>query len=153
MKKLLTTLLALLALQGAKADDRYLHVWAKNGTHMYFSLNDDPITTFSGNNMTLTTQQTQLIFSIESVESYTYSNNTTGIDEVRPAMRVSSDGEQVVISQAPSPAPISLYDMSGRCIRTIKAPTGEDAVMSLKGLSQGTYVLKAQNATLKLIKK
>ena len=56
----------------AQADDSKLLVWQADGKVVTFSLDEEPVTTFSDGNLVITTTSKTVTYPLEQVRKYTY---------------------------------------------------------------------------------
>ena len=87
---------------------------------------------------------------------YTYEGNipVIGIAPVKDGeMRFSQGSDEMRFDGLPAGTRIELYAPDGKLLNTQAASQGQPAVVSLKGMPQGTYIVKAGDATYKFLKR
>ena len=165
MKHSLRILLALFIVQlampmaPARAEDtntQRLVVWLKNGQKVYHDLTDEPETRFNNGMLMLSTAKVSISYPIADVVRYTYEGTMTAINapKVKPGeVRFSQGNDQMAFDGLTPGTQMQLYAPDGKLLRTQKAETGKTAVVSLKGLPSGLYVVKIGDASYKFMKK
>lgn len=132
-----------------------LIVWHSNGTITKFALDDEPVTTYSNGNLTITTNSTTLSLPLEEVKRYTYQINTsTAISNaLKTIQKVKLDGDKIMFSQLTKDTDIKVYSTSGLLVDTVHAKAGQTTSVSLNSLPQGAYIVKLNGVTYKFLKK
>lgn len=140
--------------QGSEPESSLI-VWHSNGTITKFALDDEPVTTYSNGNLTITTNSTTLSLPLEEVSRYTYQINTsTAISNaLKTIQKVQLDGDKIMFSQLTKDTDIKVYSTSGLLVNTIQAKAGQTTSVSLNSLPQGVYIVKLNGVTYKFLKK
>lgn len=139
-RRFLILLLMAVAVIGAKAQNT-LNVYQKDGTLLCFSFADKPITLFVDDDVVVKTDKQILSFPFSSIDRYTFE------DGLAPA------GVLSIQSADSSSGSISIYDMSGRLLKTINPSSDSSAEIQTSDLPLGTYIIKSKNTTYKFQKK
>lgn len=136
MKRTFFILLMAVVAIGAQAQTKMI-LHQKTGGDIEIAFSDNPVATFEGNEMVITTAKTILRFSIDNLQD-------TSFDESGNADNIES-----VTLLSPDAGPSRIYDINGRLVKTV--PAGEP--VSFGTLPQGTYVIKNNNSSYKINKR
>lgn len=137
-----------------KAEDRILQVWKADGTVVSFNLDEVPVTTYSDGCLIIKTTMTTVTYPLEQVRKYTYSSVTDALSAPKSeSATLSQDGESLTFTGLKPLTPISIYNVSGQLIRTIKARGLGNTTVSVANQPIGIYVVKVNGVTYKIMKK
>jgi hypothetical protein len=149
---LLVTLLSFVS--AVKAEDRVLQVWKSDGTVVSFNLDEVPVTTYSDGNLVIKTTKTTVTYPLEQVRKYTYSSVTDALSAPKSeSATLSQDGETLTFTGLKSQTQISVYNVSGQLVRTLKARGLGKTTVSVANLPVGVYVVKVNGVTYKITKR
>ncbi len=81
MKKVFLLLSLFVLALPAISDDMILQIWQSDGNVVSINLNEQPVTTYSEGNLTITTTKTIITYPLEKVVKYTYVS-AEGIDSL-----------------------------------------------------------------------
>ena len=151
MKLRLLLILSLLSALSAYADEARVVIRQKSGGETVLQLDTNPVITFSGEDMVVTTSLTSISFPLADVDSYTASDGTTGIRPVVSAPRF-ADG-RIIFSGLAAGSVVSVYTPDGRLISRQRADGSGRADISLASLPKGIYVVRAQDNSIKITNK
>ena len=152
--RVLLLVVALFAASAVKAEDRVLQVWKADGTIVSFSLNEVPVTTYADGNLVIKTTKTTVTYPLEQVKKYTYSSVTDALSAPKSeSATLSKDGETLTFSGLKPQTPISIYNVSGQLVRTLKARGLGNTTVSVANLPVGVYVVKVNGVTYKITKR
>lgn len=132
--------LLLLTTIGAQAQNT-LNVYQKDGTLLCFSFADKPMTLFVDDDVIVKTDKQLLSFPFSSIDRYTFED---GLD---PAglISIQIDG---TFSEG-----VSIYDLSGKLMKTVNPSNGNSVEIQTMDLPAGTYIIRNKNITFKFQKK
>ncbi len=159
MRKVILSLAALLismVMQAQTSDPQRLVIWLMDGTKVYHDLTDEPETTFQDGALFLKTDKVSISYPLENVKRYTYEGSfpKVGIQPVRSGeVRFSQGANEMRFDGLPAGTVLQLYAPDGRLLSTQTSTEGLPAVVSLKNMPTGTYIVKAGDATYKFLKK
>lgn len=159
IRKLFTMMLLTLMATGAWAQsemDQHLVVWLTDGTKVTHDLSDQPETTFQDGSLFLNTDKVSVSYPLEKVLRYTYEGSfpDVGVQPIKSGeMRFLQGADEMCFDGLPAGTPLQLYAPDGKLLSTQRAAKGQTAVVSLKGMPQGTYIVKTGDATYKFLKK
>ncbi len=137
------------------AQSQMLVVWHKNGQKIYYDLAENPKTTFSGTEIVITTNDISISYPLEQVLRYTYELQTSDIDNIdRPKpTRVSQNGNRLVFENLEAGTEIQLFSTDGKLLAAQTANGSHAVTVSLASYPPGVYVVKANGATYKMMKR
>ncbi len=152
--RVLLLVVALFAASAVKGEDRVLQVWKADGTIVSFSLNEVPVTTYADGNLVIKTTKTTVTYPLEQVKKYTYSSVTDALSAPKSeSATLSKDGETLTFTGLKPQTPISIYNVSGQLVRTLKARGLGNTTVSVANLPVGVYVVKVNGVTYKITKR
>ena len=157
-RKLLTILLfSVFAIaMWAQDNTQRLVVWQKSGEKVYFDLAEEPETTFEGTQLVIKTTKTTVYYQLENVLRYTFEGRMTAIEapKLRPGEIIFRQGsDQMAFEGLADDTRIDAYTLDGKLLKTLKAHSGQQTVVSLAGQPAGTYIVKVGDATYKFLKR
>lgn len=159
MRKIILSLAALLismVMQAQTSDPQRLVIWLMDGTKVYHDLTDMPETTFQNSTLFLKTDKVSISYPLEKVKRYTYEGSfpKVGVPVVGAGeVRFSQGADAMRFDELPAGTVLQLYASDGRLLSTQTSAEGLPAVVSLKNMPTGTYIVKAGDATYKFLKK
>lgn len=141
MKKLLLFISAALMSSALWAAVNSLNVHSKTGNVSSYLFSDQPVVTYSSDNLVITTQKVTVEYPIADLERVTFSETEdSAIDQVK----MNSNGE--------ADNTVTVYGMNGNVVGTYSAEGGV-ARLIIDDLQAGTYVVRNGSITYKIIKK
>ena len=152
--RVLLLVVALFAASAVKGEDRTLNVWKSDGTVVSFSLDEVPVTTYTDGNLVIKTTKTTVTYPLEQVKKYTYSSVTDALFAPKSeSATLSQDGEMLTFTGLKPQTHISVYNVSGQLVRTLKARSLGKTTVSVANLPVGVYVVKVNGVTYKITKR
>ena len=148
MKLRLFLLLMSVATLSAYADDARIVIKQKSGNETVLDLATDPVITFSGEDMVITSSLTTITIPLDDVDSYEAYDEVTGICPLTDAPQFSNG--HVVFSGLAGGAEARVYSADGRLMSRHAADTSGYVAVSLDSLPKGTYVISTPNQTIKI---
>ena len=143
----------LLLCQGAMAQ-KELVVMLKGGNKTVFTLASSPVITLNGGEMTVKSDVMQIVFQLEEMDYYTFSDTETTVPVVSKEMGgVKYIDETVVLYGLNSGEGVSVYAIDGRFIETTMADSYGTALLHLASLPSGSYIVKSKSQSFKILKK
>ena len=115
-----------------------LNIHQKNGAIVRYLFTEEPIVSYSDNNINLKTKDVEIIYPLNSIEKISFEDNVNNITTSIRTERTNSD--------------VLIYTNTGRLIKRIKSYDGKISII-LKEMPQGIYIIKNENTTYKLLKK
>lgn len=136
--------------------EQKLVVHQRSGEKVYFDLESEPVTTFDGDLLVITSASGVIYYEVADVSKYTYEGIPNGIDEVRvdPGRIIVRQGNDLVtIDGLPDNALAEVYTNDGRLLESLKAKEGATTVLKLHSYPAGVYVINAGGACFKVLRK
>ena len=127
----------------------------KDGTKLYYDLHEEPVTTFSGGQLILTTSKTTAYFQLSEIIRYTFEG---AFDEIGKAK---TRGGETVYHQTrdamsfdglPKGTLVELYTSDGRKLSSQQTSGDTTTEVSLADQPKGTYYVKIGDAQYKFEK-
>lgn len=169
MKKLLIAFMALLIMPVALSAQNVMTARLKNGStyDLFFKLN--PVVTFTETNLTITLSTSDSYsFSLSEFEQFTFStkddssptppppptpSDVEGIEEAARNAAIYFDEYDVTITGAKAEMAVSIFAADGKILNNYKTDKDGSLKFSVADLSQGTYIIKSEDITIKFLKK
>lgn len=156
MKRLRVLLLtALLLPLCAMATESTLVVELTSGETANYLLQEKPVLTFNGTQLTITTEAVQTSYERALVKKYYFIGDFTGVKEAAKNAVVykQTDADHLEISGLSQSDRITVCDMAGRQCGSI-SHSGNTAIVSLSGQQRGVYLIRVgKSQTIKFVKK
>ncbi|MBR1593342.1 MAG: leucine-rich repeat protein [Alloprevotella sp.] len=128
----------------------------KDGTTHTVRLASKPVISIAGSDLSITGLWLSLSLPLSDVVRYTFeSYDATGIDEVTDDKHADLDmqGEKLIATGLKAGAAVDVFDLQGRLQRHAVATADGSLSLSLGGLPVGTYVVKVNEITYKIMKR
>ena len=135
----------------AYADDARIVIKQKSGSETILELSTNPVITFSGEDMVVTSSLTTITFPLADVEYYKVYDETTGIRPLTDAPQFSNG--RVSFSNLVRGAEVRVFTTDGRLVSRHAADASGRADVRLDTLSKGMYIVSTPNQTIKIINK
>jgi hypothetical protein len=148
--KILLFILALLPL-AASADDTQIVIKQKGGNETVLKLSTNPVITFDGENMVVTSDVIQISIPLDDINDYVVSDGTTAIEPVATQPQLTRG--HVIFSGIASGAPVYIHTPDGKVVAKQAADASGKADVSLENLPKGAYIISSQNNSIKVINK
>ncbi len=148
MKKIALSLLVALSCLTAKATDgKSLFVSFNDGSKIEFALSTLPEVTFGNDQMTVKTTATTASYELWKVSTFTY-GTTTGIKQVETNNKFALEGDRIIVDGTKNQ--VSAFALDGKKVSLSPIVTGDKTIINLDGLSQGVYIIKINNKSIKI---
>ena len=141
--------------EGPMVDRNFLVVETKDHVQTTYMLAEKPEVRFEGLNLRVVSAKADVTYKLADILRFTYEKRSvTGVSELRdnPAAVDYQDG-QLVISGIKAGAVVGVYSLDGKLVQQLKAQKSGTYRLSLSALPQGVYIVKADNATYKIMKR
>ena len=161
MKKYIVSLLAVFAFfltASAQHNDQLytMHVTTVDGSTVDFEFVDEPVMTFNGADMTISSAASaDMKFQMDNVVSVTFSGVPSGITTVKDggsSIHVSVSDGKIIVSGMAANAKVSVYDVGGALVANANADTGGQAVVNISNLGKGVFVVSTPANAFKFTK-
>ena len=161
MKKYIVSLLAVFAFfltaSAQHIDQLYtMHVTTVDGSTVDFEFADEPVMTFNGADMTISSAASaDTKFQMDNVVSVTFSSVPSGIATVKDGesgIHVSVSDGKITVSGMAANAKVSVYDVGGALVASANADAGGQAVVNISNLGKGVFVVSTPANAFKFTK-
>lgn len=145
---------ALLVVFSAAAEANLsLVIHRTDGTTTVFALDEQPVTSFTRDDLVITTSTDSYSYPLTNIQRFTYENATT-VNSIRhTGILVAQRGGYLVVSGLQAGQIVTLYGIDGRQMATAQAYGSAPVSIPLSHLPGGVYVVKADCVTFKILKK
>lgn len=148
MKNIALSLLVALSYMTVKAaDGKSLFVTFNDGQKVEFALSKAPEVTFGNDQMTIKTTEATASYELWKVSTFTY-GTTTGIKDVEANKNVALEGNRIIIDGTNNK--VSAFALDGKAIHLSPTTLGSKTIIHLDELTQGVYVIKINNKSIKI---
>lgn len=130
-------------------------VWTASGGKVSFPLKEHPTLTFNDTEIILTTTKTSVEYDKTDVVKFTLGNNTgTSVSSMlHDDTRIMRKDDVILLEHFSPFAPIRIYSISGYVVYNGKMSAEGSMSLSVSDYPSGTYILRAEKSTYKIIKK
>lgn len=133
-----------------------LVVLSKDGSKTTLLLNDRPVVTFSATDLNIKSAKIELSYPIDDFQNITYGNGNdgSGLSEIGEDINgtITNNGEYLSFDGLLIGTNICVYSLNGLLVHE-KRITGNSDRISLGAFPAGTYIVKANGLTCKIMKK
>lgn len=151
MKKQLLLLVMLLLPILASADEAQIVIKQKSGNETILKLSTNPVITFDGENMVVTSDVIQISIPLGDIDDYVVNEGTTAIEPVTTQPQYSRG--HVIFSGVAAGSPVYVHTLDGKVVSKQAADASGKADVSLENLPKGAYIISSQNNSIKVINK
>lgn len=156
MKKLLLTLLFGASCMLPASAAKYMTLVFADGSEQSLLLSTQPTVSFNRTKLIVqfdnpVAGQTDLNFNKQEVKKYFFSDEATGVASItndKDAMSVQDN--RIVVRGAKGA--VGVFRTDGTQVQTVVKADGETVVVSLDGLANGTYIVRAGKNVVKIAK-
>lgn len=154
MRKLLFVLFAAL-FSVPMFSQNTLTIHQKSGGQISFGFDDKPVITYTDNYIVLKTTKTNVQYPLESLLKITFNETETAVKPVVDAKApiLSLDSYAVNIAGAKAGVKVTVYSADGKSVNSYKTSPDGDVSFSIADLTEGVYIIKSENLSIKVIKK
>ena len=142
MKRLLLSLLAIVAAATAPRAQTALIVHQKSGGTVEFAFSEKPVVTYSDGYLVISVQYglASVSYPLSDMQKFTFGE-------------LSSDYTRIIAPKDVAPQPTYIYSIGGMLMRTLQPGEDGSTPANVDGLPAGTYIIKNGNTTYKINKK
>ena len=155
MRKMLFTLFAAI-LSVPMFSQTTLTIHQKDGQQFSFGFDDQPTITYTDNVLVLKTTNTEVQYPLESLLKITFNDAETAVKPVLKAGKTPAlvlDSYAVYISGAKAGVEVTVYGADGKSVNSCKTNQDGNVSFSIADLTDGVYVIKSENLSIKVLKK
>lgn len=133
-----------------------LTIHQKDGSQFSFGFSEKPVITYTDSDLVLTTTGATVQYPLSSVAMLTFTDVGTEVegiaaDAVDTSVRM--DEYTVSICGASPAKSVFLTDLSGKVLSTYETGRDGSATFSIAGLPSGTYIVRCESLTCKILKR
>lgn len=156
MKKLLLTLLFGASCMLPASAAKYMTLVFADGSEQSLQLSTQPAVSFNRTKLIVkfynpVAGQTDLNFNKQEVKKYFFSDEATGVASItNDKDGMSVQGNRIVVRGAKGA--VGVFRTDGTQVQTVVKADGETVVVSLDGLANGTYIVRAGKNVVKIAK-
>jgi len=126
----------------------------QDNSKVYYDLDEEPLTTFTPDDLVIKTQSTTISYPLNSIKQFVYEKGATGVEEVsRDGVCISQKDDQIIVTGLPIGKSVSLYSTDGYQKAKLVSDGSQRTILSLSQLPSGVYIVKADNITYKTTKR
>ena len=122
----------------------------KSGNETIIDLSTNPVITFAGESMFVTTDFTTISFPLIDIDSYVV-DETLGIQEVKDSPQLHNG--HIVFKGMKEKASATVYSLDGKTIRKYTSDISGVIDINLRSLPEGAFVISTPNSKIKVINK
>ena len=142
MKRLLLSLLAIVAAVTAPRAQTALIVHQKSGGTVEFAFSEKPVVTYSDSYLVISVQDglASVSYPLSDMQKFTFGE-------------LSSEYTRIIAPKEVAPQPTYIYSIGGMLMRTLQPNEDGSTPANVDGLPAGTYIIKNVNTSYKITKK
>ena len=157
MKQLLrtTSIIMFLLIMGSETTlAQRLVIWQKNGTKVSYNLDEQPKTTFTAEDLVITTATATISYPLAKIQRYTYEVGALSVKDVKAdGISISHKGDNVIVKGLTNGKSVTVYSIDGKQLMTKRSDSSDSLPLSLANLPAGVYMIKADEITYKFLKR
>lgn len=156
MKKLLLTLLFGASCMLPASAAKYMTLVFADGSEQSLLLSNYPTVSFNSTQLIVqfydaVAGQTEVNFNKQEVKKYFFSDEATDVESVADTQTgMNVQGNRIVVRGAKGA--VGVFRTDGTQVQTVVKADGETVVVSLDGLANGTYIVRAGKNVVKIAK-
>lgn len=156
MKKLLLTLLFGVSCILPASAAKYMTLVFTDGSEQSLLLSNYPTVSFNSTQLIVqfydaVAGQTELNFNKQEVKKYFFSDEATDVESIADTQTdMNVQGNRIVVRGAKGA--VGVFRTDGTQVQTVVKADGETVVVSLDGLANGTYIVRAGKNVVKIAK-
>ena len=138
-----------------RCSHNWLKIETKNHVQTTYMLAEKPEVRFEGTNLRVVSAKADATYKLLDILRFTYEKRSvTGVNELRDAKAaVDYEDGELVISGIKAGGAVGIYSLDGKLVRQLTARHAGTYRLSLSALPKGGYIVKADNATYKILKR
>lgn len=139
-----------------KINAQSLYVWTNQGEIITLSFDEQPITTFNGDELIISTKNSSLLYDISEISKYTFDSSSTGIENKtldNKSVSFKFDDNRIKVISYNRNGEVAIYQVDGKRILTGEIRAGMTVEIPLNGITAGTYIINCCGINYKIQKK
>lgn len=131
-----------------------LVIWQKDGTKVSYDLDEQPKTTFTAEDLVITTATATISYPLTKIQRYTYEGGALGVQDIKAdGISISHVGDNVIVKGLKNGKFVTIYSIDGTQQLAKRSDGSARMTLSLSSLPAGVYVIKADEITYKFLKR
>lgn len=131
-----------------------LVIWQKDGTKVSYDLDERPKTTFTSEDLVITTATATISYPLAKIQRYTYEGGGLSVQEVKvDGIIISHEGDIVIVKGLTNGKSVTVYSIDGKQLKAKRSDGSDSLTLSLANLPAGVYMIKADEITYKFLKR
>lgn len=132
-----------------------LTIHQKDGQQFSFGFADKPVVTYTENDLVLKTTKTELHYPLSSLAKFTFTDIEDAVAPIKESnsAQLVLDNFVVSITGTNPGITVSVIGTDGKILATYKTDDNGGVTFSVAELPEGTYVIKSESLTCKILKK
>ena len=133
-----------------------LTIHQKDGQQFSFGLEDKPVITYTETDLVLKTTKTELQYPLASLAKFTFADVDDAVISIKDdgnSAKLVLDNYVVNITGTNPGISVSVIGTDGKSLATYKTDDNGSITFSIAELPEGTYVIKSESLTCKILKK
>lgn len=154
-KTIFTIIILLLALFNSKPlYAQRLVIWQKDGSKVSYNLDEQPKTTFTTEDLVITTTTITINYPLAKIQRYTYEGGSLSIRDVKAdGISISYEGDNIIVKGLTMGKSVVVYSVDGKQLVAKRSDGSDRLILSLAKLPAGVYMIKADEITYKFLKR
>ena len=132
-----------------------LTIHQKDGLKFSFGFEDKPVITYTDTDLVLKTTNTEVQFPLASLAKFTFIDEEDAVISIKDgnAAQLELDNYTVSITGAQSGISVSVIGSDGKSLAAYKTDGNGAVTFSIAEQPEGTYIIKSESLTCKILKK
>lgn len=131
-----------------------LVIWQKDGTKVSYNLDEQPKTTFTAEDLVITTATLTISYPLAKIQRYTYEGGALSVQNIKAdGISISHVGDNVIVKGLANGKSVTIYSIDGKQLMAKRSDGSDFLTFSLANLSAGVYMIKADEITYKFLKR
>ena len=152
LKTMAIILLLLIVGKGTTMAQR-LVIWQKDGSKVSYNLDERPKTTFTTEDLVITTATTTINYPLAKIQRYTYEGGSLSVRDIKAdGISISHEGDNIIVKGL-TMGTVTVYSVDGKQLIAKRSDGSDSLTLSLAKLPAGVYIIKADEITYKFLKR
>lgn len=153
LKTMAIILLLLIIGRGTTMAQR-LVIWQKDGSKVSYNLDERPKTTFTTDDLVITTATTTINYPLAKIQRYTYEGGSLSVRDIKAdGISISHEGDIIIVKGLTTGKTVVVYSVDGKQLMAKRSDGSDSLTLSLAKLPAGVYMIKADEITYKFLKR
>lgn len=153
LKTMAIILLLLIVGRGITMAQR-LVIWQKDGSKVSFNLDEQPKTTFTTDDLVITTKTRSVNYPLSIIKRYTYEGDALSVRDIKvPCISIAQHQDEIIVKNLPVGKSATVFAIDGKQLISKCSDGSPTLTLSLSKLPCGVYVIKAEEVTYKFTKR